>query len=100
LESFVERYCVERAYFVTTKALQQGIALNLEAIHGRIVAAAQRAGRDPAEIRLIAVSKTHPAELVLAALAAGQRDFGENRVQEAEAKIEALADQRATLRWH
>jgi pyridoxal phosphate enzyme (YggS family) len=63
------------------------IAANLEQIRTRIAAAARTAGRDPAEITLVAVSKTHPANAVMAALAAGQSVFGENRVQEAAAKF-------------
>jgi hypothetical protein len=63
------------------------IAENLADIHARIEAAALRAGRDPAEVALIAVSKTQPREAVLAALAAGQVLFGENRVQEAAQKF-------------
>lgn len=67
----------------------------------RIAAACARASRDPASVRLIGVSKTQPAAAVREAFAAGLRDFGENRVQEAEAKSEALADLRASgLRWH
>ncbi len=60
--------------------------------------AARRAGRRPDEVRLIAVSKTYPAGDVRAASAAGQIDFGENRVQEALAKIGETAD--LPLRWH
>jgi hypothetical protein len=63
------------------------IAANLETIHARIAAAARAAGRNPAEITLVAVSKTHPKEAVLEALKAGQAVFGENRVQEAEEKF-------------
>ena len=62
-------------------------------------AAAHRAHRTPGEIRLIAVSKTFPADAVLAAAAAGQRDFGENRVQEALPKIDATHAAGA-LAWH
>ena len=51
---------------------------------------ARAAGRDPDAVALVAVSKTHPAEAVVAALAAGQRLFGENRVQEAAGKYPAL----------
>ena len=81
------------------------IADRLTEIRGRIVSAAQSAGRDPASIQLVAVSKTFPIESVAAAFAAGQRDFGENRVQEALQKIEQAlqkiersADQ--SIRWH
>lgn len=66
------------------------IARNLAAVRARIAAAATRAGRAAADITLVAVSKTHPAASVVAALEAGQRQFGENRVQEAAAKFPAL----------
>ncbi len=66
------------------------IADRLAAVQARIRAAAGNAGRDPAGVTLVAVAKTHPAEAVLAAIAAGQRHFGENRVQEAVAKWAAL----------
>ena len=58
------------------------------------------AGRDPASVRLLAVSKTFPAEAVREARAAGQIAFGENYVQEGVAKIEALSDLRGELEWH
>ena len=74
------------------------IADNLMRLHERIAAAAQRAGRSPAEVTLIGVSKTHPAEKIREALEAGLRHFGENRVQEWEAKRPALAGLPAT--WH
>ena len=60
--------------------------------------AAARAGRPPSDVRLIAVSKTFPIDAVRAAYDAGQRDFGENRVQEALQKIHAGADMQ--IRWH
>jgi hypothetical protein len=63
------------------------ISRNLASIHARMAAAAVAAGRDPASVTLIAVSKMHPREAVLAALAAGQSVFGENKVQEAEEKF-------------
>ncbi|MFN7989827.1 MAG: YggS family pyridoxal phosphate-dependent enzyme [Thermoanaerobaculia bacterium] len=66
------------------------IAANLAAIGARIDAAARRAGRDPASVTLVAVTKTKPLEDVLAAYEAGLRHFGENRVQEAEAKFPHL----------
>ena len=75
------------------------IADNLAAVRGRLADAASRAGRDPADITLIAVSKTFPADDVRAAWAAGQREFGENKVQEAEEKMAATADL-AGARWH
>jgi len=74
------------------------IESRLQAVHRRIEAAAAAAGRDPAQIRLLAVSKTFPPAAVRAAFAAGQRAFGENYAQEAVAKILALAD--LPLEWH
>jgi hypothetical protein len=71
----------------------------LQATRERIDAAARAAGRDPAAVRLLAVSKTFPAAAVAAAWAAGQRCFGENYVQEAVAKIEALAGLQ-DIEWH
>ena len=76
------------------------IVHNLAAVHARIAEAARGAGRAPDSIRLLAVSKTFPAEDVRTAFAAGQRAFGENYVQESLAKIEALADLRSALEWH
>lgn len=63
------------------------IARNLETVRARIADAARAAGRDPTAITLIAVSKTHPKEAVLEAMAAGAEVFGENRVQEAAQKF-------------
>ena len=74
------------------------IAANLAAIRERIAAAAAAAGRDPGSVRLLAVSKTFSADHVRAAYAAGQRDFGENKVQEALQKIEQTAE--LPIRWH
>jgi PLP dependent protein len=76
------------------------IAERIAAVRQSIERAAVRAGRDPAGVTLVAISKNHPHEAVRAALAAGVADFGENRVQEAEAKAAALADCRERLRWH
>jgi pyridoxal phosphate enzyme (YggS family) len=70
----------------------------LDAVRSRIAAAADRAGRDPASIQLVAVSKTFPSDYVRAAADAGQADFGENRVQEALRKMDETRDLR--LRWH
>jgi pyridoxal phosphate enzyme (YggS family) len=70
----------------------------LAAVLARIEAAARRAGRDPATVRLLAVSKQQPADSVRAVATAGQRDFGENYVREGLAKIEAL--QGLSLTWH
>jgi pyridoxal phosphate enzyme (YggS family) len=74
------------------------IASNLAAVRERIAAAARAAGRTAESVRLIAVSKTFSAEAVQAAYAAGQRDFGENKVQEALQKIAATAE--LEIRWH
>ncbi|CAJ94180.1 Pyridoxal 5'-phosphate homeostasis protein YggS, UPF0001 family [Cupriavidus necator] len=76
------------------------IAANLQAVHQRIAAAAQQAGRQPADIALLAVSKTVPPDRIRAAYAAGQVAFGENYVQEGVDKIAALADLRHRLQWH
>jgi PLP dependent protein len=67
-------------------------------VRSRIERAAGRAGRDPASIRLVAVSKTFPADYVRALADAGQIDFGENKVQEALQKMDRLPD--SALRWH
>ncbi|WP_298820390.1 YggS family pyridoxal phosphate-dependent enzyme [Chloroflexus sp.] len=72
----------------------------LVAVHEQIAAAAEAAGRNPNEIQLIAVSKTHPAEVIAAAVAAGVTDLGENRVQEAHQKISALQSLHPKPRWH
>jgi pyridoxal phosphate enzyme (YggS family) len=73
------------------------IAENLSQIHERITAAARRVGRDPAEVRLVAVSKTKPAEAVEEAARAGQRIFGENYVQEFTAKAGQV---HVPVEWH
>lgn len=67
------------------------IAANLSVIHERIARAAQRAGRSASDVALMAVSKTCPAERIIEAYDAGQRLFGENRVQEFADKVQALA---------
>jgi pyridoxal phosphate enzyme (YggS family) len=76
-----------------------GVAEGLAAVRAEIAAAARRVGRDPAGVTLIAVSKGFPADAVAAAAAAGVRDFGENRVQEAVAKMAGLTGP-SGLRWH
>ncbi|WP_460767569.1 YggS family pyridoxal phosphate-dependent enzyme [Mariniluteicoccus flavus] len=73
------------------------IAANLAAVRARIDAACRAAGRDPGEVTLLPVSKTHPIDLLEAAYAAGERTFGESRVQEAESKAEAYAGR--GVRW-
>ncbi|MBW6399200.1 YggS family pyridoxal phosphate-dependent enzyme [Roseomonas sp. HJA6] len=76
------------------------IAANLAAIRARIAEACIRANRDPGAVTLVAVSKTHPQEAVIAALAAGQTIFGENRVQEAQAKFPGLRAGHPSMRLH
>ncbi len=70
---------------------------NLQTLQEKIESACLRAGRDPREVQLVAVSKTRGPEVIAEALEAGQMIFGENRVQEAEPKIEALPGR---CRWH
>jgi len=82
--------------FVDLNAEQ--LAENIAHVRARIVQAAQRAGRNPAEITLVAVSKTRPVEFVEMAYNLGVTDFGENRVQEALPKTEHFHPQ--GLRWH
>lgn len=78
-----------------------GFAARLAAIRARVDASARKAHRDPAEVKLLAVSKTQSPERVLEAVHAGLRAFGENRVQEAETKIAALrALTGEPLEWH
>ncbi|WP_204251238.1 YggS family pyridoxal phosphate-dependent enzyme [Elioraea rosea] len=76
------------------------IATRLEAVRARIAAAERAAGRAAGSVTLVAVSKTHGAEAVQEALAAGQAVFGENRVQEAAAKFPALRAAHPALRLH
>ncbi|WP_375398481.1 YggS family pyridoxal phosphate-dependent enzyme [uncultured Sphingomonas sp.] len=73
-------------------------AVRLADVRDTIARAARQAGRDPATIELIAISKMQPAEAIGALIAAGQRSFGENRVQEAEAKWPALIERHPGLR--
>jgi PLP dependent protein len=74
------------------------IASHIAIVRERIAAAARAAGRAPDEVRLLAVSKTFSADHVRAAYAAGQRDFGENKVQEALQKRDDTAE--LEIRWH
>jgi hypothetical protein len=76
----------------------EGFKNRLDLVEHRIEDAAQRAGRTPADITLIAVSKTHPVPALREALRTGLRHFGENRVQEAEQKIPEIGREVAT--WH
>jgi pyridoxal phosphate enzyme (YggS family) len=73
------------------------IAENLERVREQIANACAKCGRNPGDVELIAVTKTHPAELVREAIEGGQTLFGENKVQEARAKIPLLP---STIRWH
>ncbi|MEW6320695.1 MAG: YggS family pyridoxal phosphate-dependent enzyme [Acidobacteriota bacterium] len=74
------------------------VPARLAEVRARIADAAGRSGRDPADIRLIAVSKTFPLDAIRAAWDAGQREFGENKVQEGLQKIARAADMK--IRWH
>jgi len=76
------------------------VAERLRQVQDRIAAAASRAGRDPAAVTLVAVSKMHPVAAIEAALAAGQNRFGENRVQEASAKFPGLREAHPGMRLH
>jgi pyridoxal phosphate enzyme (YggS family) len=72
--------------------------MHLEAVRARIAGAAERSGRDPAAVRIVAVTKGHPLDTVRRAAAQGLLDIGENRVQEAFEKQDAWPD--APVRWH
>jgi hypothetical protein len=76
------------------------LAARIDALTERIHRAAHRAGRNPSEVTLIAVTKTHPADVVAQAIAAGLQHLGENRLQEASQKIEALHAERSRVQWH
>ena len=78
--------------------MQTEIRTNIEAVRRRIGHAAERVGRNADEIKLVAVSKTHPAETLRGAIAAGVNVFGENKVQEAEDKIAEVG--RDAAEWH
>ena len=77
---------------------REGLAARFAAVKTRIEAAAKRSGRNPEDVRLIAISKTHPASLISSLIELGATDLGENRVQEAEEKIPQL--ERRNARWH
>lgn len=78
-------------------ASAQDVAARVAAVREQIAAAARRAGRDPAAVTLVAVTKTFGPEVARLAVEAGVHDLGENRVQEAEAKVHALPP---GVRWH
>lgn len=83
-----------------TPSLRAAVRANVTQVREHIAAAARSVGRDPAEVTLVAVSKTFPAEMVAAAHAAGIRHFGENWIQEAAQKIPALAGLAPRPTWH
>lgn len=82
-----------------TPATPEIIARNLARVHARMLAVANRAGRDPGAVRLLAVSKAQPVEALIAARAAGQNEFGENYVQEALAKRQSTQQLHGVI-WH
>ena len=73
---------------------------NLKDVNNRIKSACERSSRDPDEVMLVAITKTHDAATVRAAFNAGVRHFGENRVQEAGEKLKELEDIRNQVTWH
>ncbi len=81
-----------------TAGINATLSERLEQINRRIASLARDAGRAPEEVKLIAVSKTHPPEILRQAIEAGACEFGENRVQEAESKIVEIGRER--VRWH
>jgi len=88
------------AYFLPMHPNEPHIPAALDTVRGRIASAASAVGRDPRSVALVAVSKTHPATAVEAAIAAGQRIFGENRVQEAKSKYPELKARYPDLELH
>jgi len=86
---------------MTEETTATEILHNLTEVRARIVAAAERVGRDPKEVTLVAVSKTKPMAAIAAAYQAGQRDFGENRLEELWDKVEAAKGLGLhEIRWH
>jgi hypothetical protein len=81
----------------TTEVDVDGIAGRLAQVRRRIAGAAHQVGRQPADVRLVAISKFQPVAAIAAAAAAGQMDFGENRAQELDAKFAAAP---SGVRWH
>jgi PLP dependent protein len=84
---------------MTLHDLQDATA-RLADVHAAIARAAKLASRNPASVALIAISKTHPAEMIVPLIDAGQRLFGENRVQEAQEKWPALRERQACISLH
>jgi pyridoxal phosphate enzyme (YggS family) len=91
---------IEAIFARNGAAMEGNIAANLATVRERIAIAAQGAGRAPDGVTLVAVSKTHPTATVRQALVAGHRVFGENRVQEAEAKYPGLREEFPDLALH
>lgn len=83
---------------MTQTAERTPLLERIEGVQARIRDAARRSSREPEEITLVAVSKTHPVKAIQDALLAGLTDFGENRVQEAETKIPVIG--REIAKWH
>jgi len=77
---------------------QEPLAVRLADVRARVATAAQKSGRRPGEVTLVAISKTHPASVISQVCQLGATDFGENRVQEAEGKIAEIG--REKVRWH
>ena len=77
---------------------QELLAVRLADVRARLAGAAEKSGRKPGEVRLIAISKTHPTAVIKQVIDLGATDLGENRVQEAEAKITEIG--REHVRWH
>src|ERR1700760_1083386 len=75
-------------------------AARLGQVQHQVLRACERAGRNPAAVTLVAASKTNPAETIEEVIAAGQRVFGENRVQEAKGKWPALLDRHPEVELH
>lgn len=84
----------------TTVLDRQQLAANLARVEERIAAAAHRAGRDPQEITLIAITKSFPAEVIRKAVSLGVNHIGENRVKEATLKVPALRSEGVEATWH
>ena len=84
----------------TTAPPAETVAANLQAVRDSIAAACARAGRDPSEVTLVGVTKTHPVEVIETAVAVGLTDLGENRVQEFVPKAEAASDAALEVDWH
>ena len=80
--------------------IEDGPAARLAAVREKLARAAALAGRKPDAIELIAISKTHPIDAIVPLIEAGQRSFGENRVQEAQGKWPALKTARSDIRLH